>query len=101
MAYEEVFNRLFKTKDMDETIRQTGFNYIEAMFDDKTLTYEEMIVFIEKYKEELIECSLNNNSLIENLLFDGKEMVERAEKIAASYNTQVIRLVKGKGEKYV
>lgn len=35
------------------------------------------------------------------LLSDEKEMVERAERIAASYNTQVIRLVKEKGEKYV
>ena len=97
MAYEEVFNRLFKTKDMDETIRQTGFNYIEAMFDDKTLTYEEMIVFIEKYKEELIECSLNDNSLIENLLFDGKEIdTTKKSKITKEHLEDLINKINNK-----
>ena len=70
MDYEELFQRLFKEKDMKERIRQTGYSYVDAMFGDDTLTYEKLISFINKYKNELIECALNDNILIENLLYE-------------------------------
>ena len=70
MDYEELFQRLFKEKDMKERILQTGYSYVDAMFGDDTLTYEKLISFINKYKNELIECALNDNILIENLLYE-------------------------------
>ena len=70
MDYEKAFERLFKTKDIEEKLRQTNFSYFDAMFDNMTLTYEKLIIFINKYKTELIECSLNDNLLINNILYE-------------------------------
>lgn len=68
MDYEKVFERLFATKGMKEQIIQIDDFYLDAMFCDKTLTYEKLVAFINKYKKELIECALNDNLLIDSIL---------------------------------
>ena len=75
MDYKKDFERLFKTSDVDdidEKLRQTGYSYCDAIFDDETVTYEMIVSFINKYKNELIECALNDNVLINNILQDNR-----------------------------
>lgn len=70
MDYEKIFERLFKNKGIKKQLDQTPYSYLGAMFYNKNLTYEELVIFINTYKKDLIESALNDNLLIDNILYE-------------------------------
>lgn len=70
MNFDEMFKRLFKTTDIKEQLDRVDNNCIGAMFENKTLTYEMLINFIDEYEPEIISSALKDNQLVENLLCD-------------------------------
>ena len=97
MDYEEIFERLFKTKNIDEELRKLDSKYLNALFDDNTLTYEKLILFINKHKSELIECALNDNSLIYDILSEDRIVdTTRKQLITKEYLENLINKINNK-----
>ena len=95
MKYKELFERLFKKSDMEELIDEIEYDYIETMFDDKELTFEIMIKFIEKHEQDIIASALNDEELVYNLLRE-KAVVDTTKKhlITKEYLENLITKIK-------
>lgn len=97
MDYEKVFERLFETKNIEEQLHQMNFSYFNSMFDDITLTYEKVIIFINKFKNELIESALNDKVLINNILYENMIIdTTKAHLITKEYIENLINKINNK-----
>ncbi|MBR3210837.1 MAG: hypothetical protein IKF71_02735 [Bacilli bacterium] len=96
--YNEVLERTFPgNPNIEIILEKTPRKLMEVLFENKEKSYEDVMAFLEKYKEEVITCSLKDESLISELLKEN-QIIDRTKKntITREYFESIMEKIKNK-----